>query len=70
MTFEEWMAEIDRLDPGDCDDFIPKAQHESFRDVYRLIWQGGFTPEEATAEARISKYLESIDGPPRLRVVK
>lgn len=71
MTFDEWMAEIDRLDPGNCDDFIPKAEQESFRAVYRLIWEGGFTPAAATAEARIHKYLEGIDNaPPRIRLVK
>lgn len=71
-TFEQWWAECCRLDPGNLADHELLPPPAGFETTWRAVYGGGFTPEEATGEARIIAYLETLDEPrpPRLHVVR
>jgi len=71
VTFEVWWDECCRLDPGNLAEHELSPPPAGFSDVWLAVYRGGFTPEEATAEARITAWLESLDEPrpPTLRVV-
>ena len=63
VTFDEWWSECCKLDPGNLKEHELSPAPAGFADVWLAIYRGGFTPQEATAEARISLWLESLDEP-------